>query len=177
VVTRDVPANAIVVGNPARISGYVSSGHKGPIPVSRVPMTEGEVPVRGVRLQSFPVVEDLRGKLSFGEYGAHLPFVPRRYFVVYDVPSQEVRGEHAHRKCHQMMVCLKGTVEILVDDGSQRAVVPLTDPSLGIHVPPLIWTSQYKYSKDALLLVLASEEYDPEDYIRNYEEFLKVRKG
>jgi dTDP-4-dehydrorhamnose 3,5-epimerase-like enzyme len=135
-----------------------------------------EIRVRGVKLVSLPMIEDLRGKLSFGEHGAQLPFVPKRYFVVYDVPTKEVRGEHAHRQLQQMLVCLKGSIEVMVDDGSERAVVSLHSPQLGLYVPPLTWTSHYKYTPDALLLALASAEYDPSDYIRSYDEFLALKK-
>jgi acetyltransferase-like isoleucine patch superfamily enzyme/dTDP-4-dehydrorhamnose 3,5-epimerase-like enzyme len=175
VVTKDVPANAIVAGNPARITGYVSSKHKGPISLPKAGIAQDDLSVEGVRLLDLPVIDDLRGKLSFAQFGTQLPFLPRRYFVVFDVPTKEVRGEHAHRRLEQMLVCLKGSVEVLVDDGRQRAVVPLAGPHLGLYVPSMTWTSQYKYTPEAVLLVLASAEYDPDDYIRSYDEFLALR--
>jgi dTDP-4-dehydrorhamnose 3,5-epimerase-like enzyme len=173
VVTRDVPPNALVVGNPARISGYASSREKGPI--SPLPVSRPLI-VPGVRLQRMPVVTDLRGRLSFGEFGSQLPFLPRRYFVVFDVPTQEVRGEHAHHRLEQFLVCLKGSVQVLVDDGQNRDEVRLDDPGLGLHIPALIWSTQYRYSPDAVLMVLASAEYDAADYIRDYDEFLTLRR-
>jgi acetyltransferase-like isoleucine patch superfamily enzyme/dTDP-4-dehydrorhamnose 3,5-epimerase-like enzyme len=176
VVTKDVPPHAIVVGNPARIAGYVSSTSKAPIPVPAATPAQAALPVEGVRLLSLPVIEDLRGKLSFGEASAQLPFVPRRYFVVFDVPTKEVRGEHAHRRLQQVLVCLKGSLEVMVDDGRQRAIVPLSGPQSGLYVPPLVWTSHYHYTPDAVLLVLASEEYDPAEYVRDYDEFLALKK-
>jgi acetyltransferase-like isoleucine patch superfamily enzyme len=177
VVTRDVPPNAIVQGNPARITGYVASGSKGPIRTERRPHTLGTLNVREVRLLQMPLVSDIRGSLSFGEYDAHLPFLPRRYFVVFDVPTKEVRGEHAHRSLHQALLCLRGSVAIMVDNGRDRDEVLLDAPRTCLYVPPLIWTAQYRYSEDAVLLVLASEGYDPTDYIRDYEEFLKTIAG
>ncbi len=176
VVTKDVPPHAIVVGNPARITGYVSSTSKGPIAVPAPSPKQDVIPVEGVRLLSLPVIEDLRGKLSFGQAPTHLPFVPRRYFVTYDVPTKEVRGEHAHRRLQQVLVCLKGSLEVMVDDGRQRAVVPLSGPQTGLYLPPLVWASHYRYTPDAVLLVLASEEYDPEEYVRDYDEFLALKK-
>lgn len=180
VVTKDVPPHAIVVGNPARISGYVSSSAKGPIPIpppAPEPAPEPVAPnVEGVRLLAFPVIEDLRGKLSFGQTPTHLPFVPRRYFVTYDVPTKEVRGEHAHRRLQQVLVCLKGSLEVMVDDGRQRAVVPLSGPQLGLYLPPLVWASHYRYTPDAVLLVLASDEYDADEYVRDYDEFLALKQ-
>jgi acetyltransferase-like isoleucine patch superfamily enzyme/dTDP-4-dehydrorhamnose 3,5-epimerase-like enzyme len=177
VVTRDVPPNAIVLGNPARITGYVATQPKGPLKaVSRAP-SAASVAVDGVRVLAMPVVSDIRGKLSFGEHDTHLPFLPRRYFVVYDVPTKEVRGEHAHRRLHQVLVCLRGSVMVMVDDAMNRDEVLLEGPENGLYVPPMVWAAQYRYSADAILLTLASDTYDPDDYIRNYEEFLEARKA
>jgi acetyltransferase-like isoleucine patch superfamily enzyme len=176
VVTSDVPSNAIVVGNPARITGYVASTHKGPIAAPRAAEAREALGVPGARLLRLPVIEDLRGKLSFAQVGSELPFVPKRYMVQFDVPSKEVRGEYAHRRLEQVLVCLRGSVEVLVDDGQARDAVVLAGPQLGLYVPPLLWTSHYKYTPDALLLVLASLEYDADDYIRSYEEFLAERR-
>lgn len=179
VVTKDVPPNAIVVGNPARIQGYVTSAGKESTDaqIAAVPKVVGSCSVAGVRLLSMPVVTDLRGSLSFGEYSAHLPFVPNRYFLVFSVPSKEVRGEHAHRVCGQFLICVKGQVAVVVDDGEAREEFRLDHPGQGIYVPPMVWATQYKYSSEAVLLVLASHTYDGADYIRNYDEFLQEVKG
>jgi acetyltransferase-like isoleucine patch superfamily enzyme/dTDP-4-dehydrorhamnose 3,5-epimerase-like enzyme len=181
VVTQDVPPNAIVTGNPARITGYVSTRRKGPIKPegASVPEASPTAPVRalavsGVELRPMPVVHDLRGSLTFGQHDLHLPFAPRRYFVIFDVPGKEIRGEHAHRKLRQFLVCLRGSVRVMVDDGRERDEVVLDRPDVGLYVPPLVWAAQFHYSSDAVLLVLASEAYDPDDYIRSYEEFLRV---
>jgi serine acetyltransferase/dTDP-4-dehydrorhamnose 3,5-epimerase-like enzyme len=181
VVTQDVPPNAIVTGNPARITGYVSTRRKGPIrpegDAARAPLPAGEpraLSVKGARLQPMPLVHDLRGSLTFGQHDRHLPFPPRRYFVIFDVPGKEIRGEHAHRKLHQFLVCLRGSVRVMVDDGRERDEVALDRPDMGLYVPPLVWAAQFHYSPDAVLLVLASDVYDPDDYIRSYEEFLQV---
>lgn len=176
VVTRDVPAHAIVMGNPARISGYVDSG----LPVSdKAPATaEANAPpllrVAGARLVALPQVIDLRGSLSFGELGQQLPFVPRRFFVVYDVPSREVRGEHAHKKLKEFLVCVKGSCSVMLDDGSMRDEVVLDSPRRGLFVPAHLWRVHYKYSADAVLLVLASDEYDASDYVRDYADFQQL---
>lgn len=173
VVTKDVSPNMIVVGNPARVKGYVSSAARQGIKTS-----QGEVPrplnIRGARLLRLPSVADLRGRLTFGEYDQHLPFAPRRYFVIYDVPSREVRGEHAHREQHQVLICLKGSCAVILDDGRNREEVILDQPEVGLYIPPLVWALQYKYTADAILLVLASDVYSAEDYIRNYEEFIEL---
>lgn len=174
VVTRSVPPHAVVTGNPARIHGYADSASAGAEPVAPSP-EPGRTPleVEGVHLQRFAGFADLRGRLTAGEMpGDEIPFAPRRWFLVYDVPSREVRGEHAHRACHQFLVCVHGRVHVAVDDGRRRAEAVLDDPTLGIYVPPGIWGSQFRYDEDAVLLVLASHPYDPDDYIRDYDAFL-----
>jgi acetyltransferase-like isoleucine patch superfamily enzyme/dTDP-4-dehydrorhamnose 3,5-epimerase-like enzyme len=173
VVTKDVPANAIVVGNPARITGYVDTEARAVAPrTAPADLRPGPARVRGVTLHKLPVITDLRGALSFAQHDDHLPFVPHRYFTVFDVPSREVRGEHAHRTLHQFLVCVKGQCTVMVDDGSAREEFVLDTPAIGIHVPPMVWASQYSYSADAVLLVLASAPYDADDYIREYDVFL-----
>jgi dTDP-4-dehydrorhamnose 3,5-epimerase-like enzyme len=116
----------------------------------------------------------MRGSLSVGEFDKHLPFIPKRYFVVFDVPSKEVRGEHAHRTLHEFLVCVHGSLSVVLDDGTQRDEVQLSSPTVGLHIPPMVWTIQYKFSRDAVLLVLASENYVAGDYIREYGEFLEA---
>lgn len=177
VVTRDVPPNAVVVGNPARIKGYVAMDHKYQTVPQQPDKDTTTFDVTGVSLIDLPLITDLRGSLTFGEYAQHLPFNPVRYFVIFDVPTIEVRGEHAHRNLHQFLVCLKGTCSVVVDDGYHRDEVILNRSNVGLHIPPMVWAIQYKYSTDAMLLVLASDVYDGNDYIRDYEEFLRVVKA
>jgi acetyltransferase-like isoleucine patch superfamily enzyme/dTDP-4-dehydrorhamnose 3,5-epimerase-like enzyme len=171
VVLRSVPANAIVVGNPARIVGYT---HTDDIAVA---IESAGAPaltpsrVRGVELKRLTRAVDMRGSLAACEAGRELPFVPQRCFLVYAVPSAEVRGEHAHRSCEQMLVCVHGQVTAMVDDGKHRAEYRLDRPDVGLYVAPMVWGTQYRYSADAVLLVLASMPYDPVDYIRDYAEF------
>jgi UDP-2-acetamido-3-amino-2,3-dideoxy-glucuronate N-acetyltransferase len=177
VVTRSVPRNAIVRGNPARITGYVDAVKaSAAAPDRRESRTvkEGAAPtsVGGVTFHHLPFVEDMRGDLSVGEFSRTIPFVPKRYFFVFNVPSREVRGEHAHIKCEQFLICVNGSVSIVVDDGKTREEFLLDSRNLGLHIPPMTWGVQYRYSPDAVLLVFASEFYDDQDYIRDYGEFL-----
>ena len=182
VVTRSVPTRAIAFGNPARIVGYVrADGTRGDSITSQVDTksesTEAKtepLPVRGVTLHYLPAFEDMRGALSVGNVGPDVPFEPQRYFLVHSVPSIEVRGEHAHRACHQFLVCTHGACSVVVDDGKSSAEVRLDRPSLGIYMPPMTWAVQYKYTPDAVLLVLASHPYDAADYIRSYSDFLEA---
>ena len=176
VVTRSVPAHAVVVGNPARITGYTESSTAGSAQAERPPDEPQSTPlaVDGVHLQRFSAFSDLRGRLTAGEMPTEaIPFEPKRWFLVYDVPSREVRGEHAHRVCHQFLISVHGRVNVAVDDGKQRAEAVLDDPTAGIYIPPLVWGSQFRYDEDAVLLVLASHPYDPDDYIRDYDTFLR----
>jgi dTDP-4-dehydrorhamnose 3,5-epimerase-like enzyme len=173
VVTLDVPPHAIVTGNPARIVGYEDVPFLAPteVKIPESPLEIRPTTVTGVTLHTLPYVEDLRGYLSFGEFGQHLPFLVKRYFVVFDVASKEIRGEHAHRQLEQFLICVSGSCHIIADDGERREEFVLDRPNIGIYVPPMVWSVQYKYSRDGVLLVLASDIYKPEDYIRDYAQF------
>lgn len=181
VVTRDVPPNAVVVGNPARITGYSDTATgpgQGTVATSK-PGKSGPVmlSVEGAALYSLPKVVDLRGALTFGEVDAHLPFAPKRFFIVFDVPSREVRGEHAHLTLQEFLVCLRGSCSVALDDGQNREEVVLDDPTVGLLVPPKVWRVHYKYSPDAILLSLCSDVYDSADYVRGYDDFLAMKKS
>jgi UDP-2-acetamido-3-amino-2,3-dideoxy-glucuronate N-acetyltransferase len=176
VVTKNVPPNAIVAGNPAIIIGYSNTEN---LP-SNTFFTNtnsldliSDLGVGGCTLHRLPHIPDMRGSLSFAEYKNHLPFAPLRLFWIYDVPNREVRGEHAHKNLEQFLICVKGSVHVVLDDGSSRKEVALDKPNIGLHIKAKTWGIQYKYSADALLLVLASDVYDPNDYIRDYDNFLK----
>lgn len=180
VVSRNIPSHAIVGGNPAMITGYLDdsmlAGHANAM-VEQWPDKQGVYTsrVQGVTIHHFARIRDLRGDLSVGEFERSVPFRPKRYFICYDVPSTETRGEHAHKQCNQFLICVAGTVSVVVDDGISREEVLLDHPSRGLFIPAGIWGIQYKYSPNGTLLVFASEYYDASDYIRNYEDFLKFR--
>ena len=174
VVVKSVPPLAIVVGNPARIVGYVDADAAAPAPDHRPAERVHPSRVRGVTLHRLTVARDMRGSLAVAEFGRDVPFPVRRCFFVFDVPSRETRGEHAHRTCHQFLVCLRGHCSVVADDAGSRQEFALDTPSLGLHLPPLVWGIQYKYSADAVLAVFASEPYDPADYIRDYDEFVRI---
>lgn len=172
VVTRSVPPNAIVVGNPARITGYVDSAGDRIQASQDGERTFESVPVSGPAvIHQLPRISDMRGNLSVGEFERSVPFDAKRYFLVFDVPSVETRGEHAHKACHQFLVCVRGSVNVVADDGRDRQEYVLDRPEKGLHLPPMVWGIQYKYSPDAVLLVFASHYYDADDYIRDYEQF------
>lgn len=171
VVTKDVPANAIVVGNPARIVGYADTETVAPL---AAPVVEASTLKGRARLIPVTVASDLRGSLAAFELGSDLPFKPERFFVVFDVPTRDVRGEHAHRRCEQVLVCLRGSVTCIVDDGHNRQQVVLDSPGTALYMPAMTWGTQYRYSSDAVLGVFASQPYDHDDYIRDYDDFLAL---
>ncbi len=175
VVTRDVPPNAVVQGHPAVIVGYVDA--PAPLPQQRAAVAAQPgvqaSRVHGVQLHTLREVQDMRGFLCATEVGQGLPFVPQRCFWVYAVPNQQIRGEHAHRRCAQFLVALSGQLRVVADDGAQREEFWLDRRNLGLYLPPMTWGIQYGYSEDAVLMVLASDPYDPQDYIRDYAEFTR----
>lgn len=181
VVLRSIPPNAIVEGNPAQVVGYQTSNDEksrvaprvidmtsigNPDRPARIPLGVGESALFLMRK-----VVDARGSLTVGEVPTEVPFSPARYFAVFDVPTIELRGEHAHKRCQQFLICLHGSCRVLLDDGQQRTEITLDRPDMGVFMPEMIWGTQYRYSPDAVLLVFASRSYESDDYLRTYDEF------
>ena len=178
VVTRNVPRNAVVAGNPARIISYAGARRPDAPSIAAAPAETGpeETRVDGVILRRLPLAPDLRGNLSFGEVHRHIPFPIQRYFLVFDVSGEHVRGEHAHRTLHQFLICVHGRCCVVADDGVRSQEFVLDSPNIGLYIPPMIWAVQYKYSRDGVLLAFTSNLYDPADYIRDYAEFLALKQ-
>lgn len=174
VVTKSVPPYAVVTGSPARIVRYTDSTCA-PSPTLLPPFPTENAIVRlgvgDVTLHRLKQIHDLRGNLSVGEFPTDIPFAPKRYFLVFKVPSKETRGAHAHRRCHQFLICVNGSCSVVADDGVHRAEVFLDSPNKGVYLPPMIWGTQYNYSNDAVLLVFSSDYYEADDYIRDYSDF------
>jgi acetyltransferase-like isoleucine patch superfamily enzyme/dTDP-4-dehydrorhamnose 3,5-epimerase-like enzyme len=176
VVESDVPAHAVVRGSPARIVSYVDA-----IPEPTEPEIDlsslwepTKTGVDGVVLYPLTYARDLRGSLSALEFEG-LPFAPRRMFAVYGVPDESVRGAHAHRRCGQLLVCMSGEARCIADDGrGSRQAFVLSTSKAGLYLPSMVWGMQYGYTHDACLVVLAELPYDPDDYIRDYEEFVAL---
>jgi acetyltransferase-like isoleucine patch superfamily enzyme len=160
VITANVPANAIVVGNPARIVGY--AGVESAVEPRALPQ---DAPCRVIVTDSH---SDPRGRLSHWPLEAALPFTPRRLYVIDGTPDGWARGGGAYRRSHQFLIATQGAVTVAMDDGRSRHAVRLAGPDAGLHVPPDIWTLQYGHTADAALLVLASEPYDPEERVTDY---------
>jgi len=131
--------------------------------------------VGGAQLVRMHSIYEARGHLTVGEIGKGMPFAPRRFFVISDVPDESIRGEHAHRALHQLLVCLAGSVVAEVNDGTRARSVLLDVPHVGLHIPPMVWGVQHHYTRDAVLMVLASAEYDAADYIRDFALFKSLR--
>ena len=128
-------------------------------------------------LSSLKAFKDERGTLSFAEVSDGLPFTPQRYFLIHDVPAGTTRGGHAHRRCEQFLVAVRGAVAVTLDDSQDRREYLLERPNQGLHVPAGIWGDQRYISDDACLLVLASEPYDAKEYLSDYSEFIAFRKA
>ena len=175
-VTRSVPAHAIVAGNPARIVGYTNIISKKTKSVSIKGSANEKIKskVGGVLLYKFKKIEDLRGNLSVCEFDKDIPFKPLRHFLISDVPSSEIRGEHAHLICQQFLVAVKGSIHVTVDDGKHKDLFVLNKNNYGLYLPPKTWATQYNFSADSVLLVFASHPYSEVDYIREYDDFLKT---
>lgn len=117
---------------------------------------------------------DARGSLIALEQGSDLPFAIQRVYYVYGTSKEAARGFHAHHQLQQLAICVAGSCTMIVDDGVQRAAVPLDRPARGLHIGSPIWREMTDFSDDCVLLVLASAPYEEADYIRDYQEFRRV---
>lgn len=162
VVTRDVPAGAIVVGNPARVVGHVDETRD----IDTKPRTV-----------DLPVLRDGRGLLGTAE-GGSLPFPVRRFYFLSELDENGERGRHAHRRLRQLVAVLQGRVEVVLDDGrSEPQVFRLEAPGSALFIPPGYWRVLHGFAPGTVVGVLASEEYDEGDYIRDYDEFRKFARA
>lgn len=129
-----------------------------------------------VKLIDLPTVQAARGNLTALELPTLIPFPVLRLFLVHHVSNNEIRGEHAHKKCWQFLIAASGSVEVEVYDGLNSCKFKLDKPEKGLLIPPMIWGTQFNYSNQGVLLVLASDPFDPDDYIHNIEEFKLLKK-
>ena len=118
------------------------------------------------------ILED-RGNLSFLEGNKHIPFPIKRTYWIYDVPGGEMRGGHAYKSLHEFIIALSGSFDLVLDDGNGKRTYSLNRSYNGIYVPNMIWRELVNFSTNSLCLILASELYNEQDYIRDYAEFLK----
>lgn len=129
--------------------------------------------IENIKIIDIPKIVDEqgRGKLSFIEKDI-IPFLIKRVYYLYDVPSDAYRGGHAHKKLKQFVIALSGSFEVLLDDGKYKQKVMLNKPNKGLLIPTGVWRELDNFSSGAVCLVLASEEFDESDYIRNYNDFI-----
>lgn len=123
-----------------------------------------------VRLIEVPKIQDRRGNLSVIE-GATIPFVSKRVYYLYDVPSGSKRGGHAHKEQQEFLIALSGSFDVILKDGKSSQTVTLNKPNLGLLIVDGIWRELRNFSSGAVCLVLASDEFDEDDYIREYKNF------
>jgi hypothetical protein len=128
------------------------------------------------KLIDLPKITDPRGNLTFIEGGRHLPFDIKRVFYLYDVPGGAERGGHALKKCHQFLIAMSGSFDVILDDGANKKRIHLNRSYHGLHIPPLIWREMDNFSSGAVCLALASEGYSEADYFRVYQDYLTALK-
>lgn len=119
-----------------------------------------------------PKIENRAGNITPVHNNVNIPFEVKRVFYSYDIPGGEARGAHAHKECHQFLIAASGSFEVVLDDGKNKRTVLLNRPYIGLHIPPGVWAAEQSFSSGSICFVLASEVYEEEDYIRDYEEFL-----
>ncbi|RQO65693.1 hypothetical protein DBR40_23240 [Pedobacter sp. KBW01] len=124
-----------------------------------------------------PKIKDRAGNITAVHNDIEIPFSIKRVFYLYDIPGGESRGAHAHKECHQFLIAVSGSFEILLDDGKTKRIVQLNRPYFGLHIPPGIWASEINFSSGAICLVFASHYYLETDYIRHYENYLDYKNG
>ncbi len=173
VITKSVPAFAIVYGNPARIQGYVTKSEviqASARDKSLLDIASDSLP-GNCKIVSLNSASDLRGDLTAIDFTEFDYFPVQRIFYVYNVPTFKVRGEHAHRRCSQFLIALNGSLRVFLDDGISKAEVQLDTPDQGLFIPSMVWAAQSHFTNGAVLAVLASDKYDSKDYIRDYKAF------
>lgn len=126
-----------------------------------------------VQLINLPRIIDPRGNLSFVEGNKHIPFDIKRIYWIYDVPGGEMRGGHAYKTLCEFVVALSGSFDVVLDDGREKKTYSLNRSYYGLYIPNMVWRSLENFSTNSLCLIFASDFYDPNEYIRDYNDFLK----
>jgi dTDP-4-dehydrorhamnose 3,5-epimerase-like enzyme len=131
----------------------------------------------GAKFLDMGIQENDSGQIMIAQHGEHVPFKIERVFVVQGKGAATERGNHAHRTCSQLMVCIAGTVEVALDDGQTQCLTTLESSAKGLLVPPLVWSHQRYLGEGSLLMVLCDEPYSADEYIREYQDFLDLRSS
>lgn len=127
------------------------------------------------KIIELPKIQDLRGNLSFIESENHIPFKIQRTYWIYDVPGGEVRGGHAYKDLCEFIIALSGSFDVVLDDGKEKKTYSLNRSYYGLYIPKMIWRKIENFSTNSLALILASDEYNENDYIRNYEQYKNLK--
>jgi len=120
-------------------------------------------------------IHDRAGNITVVEENGDLPFKIKRIFYLYDVPSGAERGGHAHRELHHFIVAASGSYDVILDDGKNKKIIQLNRPDYGLYIPPWIWSELINFSSGAISLNLVSTIFEEEDYIRDYQEFIRLK--
>lgn len=120
-------------------------------------------------------IHNRAGNITIVEGNKNIPFDVKRIYYLYDIPGGEARGGHAHHDLHQLIVAASGSFDVLLDDGQNKKIVTLNRPDFGLLIVPGIWRELFEFSSGAICLVMASEKYDPSDYIREYDDFKELK--
>lgn len=127
------------------------------------------------RIIDLPKISNPKGNLTFVEGGQHIPFDIQRVYYVYDVPGGAERGGHAHKALHQLIIAMSGSFDVLLDDGKEKKRFHLNRSYYGLYVSPMIWREIDNFSSGSVLMVVASNRYDEDDYFRDYAQFMRAR--
>jgi hypothetical protein len=130
--------------------------------------------INDCKVIALPKVNDPKGNLTFIEGNSQIPFDIKRVFYIYDVPTEAGRGAHAHHNLHQFLICLSGSFDVTIDDGEFQGTIHLNRPWKGLHIPPMIWAAEVNFDPGSVCLVLASEFYKEDDYIRDYDQYFSL---
>ncbi len=128
-----------------------------------------------VKLINLPKISDPRGNLSFFESGNHIPFEIKRTYWIYDVPGGEIRGSHAFKESHEFIVALSGSFDVVLHDGEKEVKYSLNRSYYGLYIPNMLWRRLENFSTNSLALIVSSINFDKMDYIRNFEDFIKIK--
>lgn len=132
--------------------------------------------MKEAKIIQLPKFLDTRGNLSFIQQEDHIPFMIRRTYWLYDVPGGECRGGHAYRENQEFIVAMSGSFDVVLDDGTRKQSFTLNRSYYGLYVPKGLWREMENFSTNSLALILSSTDYDANDYVRDYDEFLKLKR-
>ena len=136
-----------------------------------------EVTAYDCNIYTLPKINFRAGNITPIHPNIEIPFNIKRIFYIYDIPGGEDRGAHAHKKCHQFIVAASGSFDVFLDDGKNKRTVSLNRPYFGLHIPPGIWAAEQSFSSGSICLVIASNNYNASDYIREYKLYKKLKSG